>query len=210
MCCRYYVNAGTYTEALKLTGTAAPLRADWQAASHHAEKAGPDSFLPRDIHPSDAAPILFLDNGRLVLSDMRWGLPGQGEAKGKLLINARAETVTERRTFAPLAQNFRCIVPASLFYEWNPQKEKIRFSRKDDPLLCMAGIYAPDPDGFRFVIITTDANASMRQVHDRMPLIFPREQATDWILHPEKTEKLLAQGSPMLERSHEYEQLSFF
>ncbi len=253
MCCRYYVNAGTYTEVGELldTGTAAkavlgsgpasgaetyadresslpgcfvqsplrpdiaapgqkPSRPDAAAPGQKPLQSGADPFRPRDIHPSDTAPILLGEDGRLVLAGMRWGLPGQGEARGKLLINARAETLTERRTFAPLAQNFRCIVPASLFYEWNPKKEKIRFANRDNSLLCMAGIYAPGPDGARFVVITTEANASMRPVHDRMPLIFSKEQAADWILRPEETEKFLAQGSPMLKRSQEYEQLSFF
>ena len=57
---------------------------------------------------------------------------------------------------------------------------------------------------------TTGANASMLPVHDRMPLILEKNQVTDWILESDRTESLLRQLPPLLERNTEYEQLSFF
>lgn len=210
MCCRYYVNAGIYREVgdlLKEAGS--PAKACLPADP---------LFRPRDIHPSETAPVLLSRQGRLQLLGMQWGFPSADSRnpsssagyRGKLLINARAETLLQKPTFAPLALNFRCIIPASLFYEWNPQKEKVRFSWESDPLLCMAGIYRPDPDDFRFAVITTDANESMRPVHDRMPLIFPREAAIRWICRADQTEALLASASPQLKREQDYRQLSLF
>lgn len=201
MCCRYYVNAGLYEEVKDVTG----------------DDAGASLFREGDIRPSGTAPVILAQSGRLQLSGMRWGLPlpdpvcpSGSASRGKLLINARAETLLQKPVFAPLARSFRCIIPAGLFYEWNARKEKVSFSPQEGSLLCMAGIYRPGPEGLRFVIITTDANDSMRPVHDRMPLIFPKDMAASWIRRADKVEDMLKQKSPELKRMQEYQQLSLF
>ena len=65
-------------------------------------------------------------------------------------------------------------------------------------------------DGEHFVILTTQANASMAPVHSRMPLVLEREQVRDWILDSAKTKELLGQEPPQLERDCEYEQQTLF
>ena len=74
----------------------------------------------------------------------------------------------------------------------------------------MAGIYSRYQDGERFVILTTQANASMQPVHDRMPLLLGENEVADWILDSKKTESILRETPFLLERSTEYEQLRFF
>ena len=60
---------------------------------------------------------------------MKWRFPG---FTGKeLLINARAESVLEKRTFQESVRHRRCVVPAKGFYEWNAKKEKYQFERLD-------------------------------------------------------------------------------
>lgn len=61
-----------------------------------------------------------------------------------------------------------------------------------------------------FVILTTQANASMAPVHSRMPLVLEREQVREWILDSAKTKELLGQEPPQLERDCEYEQQTLF
>ena len=61
----------------------------------------------------------------------------------------------------------------------------------------------------RFVILTTDANESMRKVHDRMPLILEKEQLADWF-DDRKMEDLPHQVPIQLKREAEYEQQSLF
>ena len=89
-----------------------------------------------DVFPSQNAMILKGEGNHLAAEQMRWGFPGF--EKGKLLINARAETALERPTFRESVQDRRCIIPARGFYEWNKSKEKFIFERKETPVLFMA------------------------------------------------------------------------
>lgn len=104
----------------------------------------------------------------------------------------------------------RVVVPATWFYEWNRNKEKNIFYRKEQPVIFMAGIYNRYQGEDRFVILTTEANASMSPVHNRMPLILESEEIADWIFEKEKTEQLLHKVPCLLERRTEFEQLSLF
>lgn len=65
-------------------------------------------------------------------------------------------------------------------------------------------------DEDRFVILTTEANASMEPVHNRMPLILEPVEVRTWILEKSRTEELLHKISCLLERRTEFEQLSLF
>ena len=56
-----------------------------------------------------------------------------------LLINARAETAVERRTFRESVLHRRCVIPAKGFWEWNKSKEKFSFERWDSSVMFMAG-----------------------------------------------------------------------
>ena len=103
------------------------------------------------------------------LKEMHWGFP-QYQKKG-LLINARAETALERRTFCDSVRHRRCIIPAKHFYEWDSDKNKVTFFREDRPILFMAGFYNWFQNEECFMILTTQANASVSPVHNRMPVV---------------------------------------
>lgn len=139
-----------------------------------------------------------------------WGYPGYG--KGREIINARAETVREKPSFrADFAQR-RCVIPARGFYEWNPKKEKFYFSGSA-PVLYLAGIYSNDPGKERVTILTTQANASMQPVHDRMPLLIPAEELEKWMEEEDWAAHFLKESPVELKREKEntgYEQLSLF
>ena len=124
MCGRYYVDDETAREIEKLVRD---LDRKLQI-----ERTG-------DVVPSQNAMIIKGEGNYLTSEQMRWGFPGF--EKGKLLINARAESVRERRTFRDSVQHRRCIIPARGFYEWNKRKEKFSYERKDTPVLFMAGCY---------------------------------------------------------------------
>ena len=161
-----------------------------------------------DVFPSQNAMILKGEGNHLAAEQMRWGFPGF--EKGKLLINARAETALERPTFRESVQDRRCIIPARGFYEWNKSKEKFIFERKDAPVLFMAGCYNWYEGQERFVILTTDANSSVAPVHNRMPLILEPEELKDWVLDDQATESLLHKTPVLLEHHAEYEQMRLF
>lgn len=193
MCGRYYVDDETAREIEKLVRDL-----DRRLKM---ERTG-------DVFPSQNAMILKGEGNHLAAEQMRWGFPGF--EKGKLLINARAETALERPTFRESVQDRRCIIPARGFYEWNKSKEKFIFERKDEPVLFMAGCYNRYEGQERFVILTTDANPSVASVHNRMPLILEPEELKDWVLDEQVAESLLHKTPVLLEQCAEYEQMRLF
>ncbi len=102
------------------------------------------------------------------------------------------------------------MIPATWFYEWNRNKEKNIFYRKEKPVLFMAGFYNLYPDGEHFVILTTRANESMEAVHNRMPLLLEDGEILPWITQPDRTQDFLHKVPGLLERRSEYEQISLF
>ena len=193
MCGRYYVDDETAREIEKLVRDL--------DRRMKMERTG-------DVFPSQNAMILKGEGNHLAAEQMRWGFPGF--EKGKLLINARAETALERPTFRESVQDRRCIIPARGFYEWNKSKEKFTFERKETPVLFMAGCYNRYEGQERFVILTTDANSSVAPVHNRMPLILEPEELKDWVLDEQVAESLLHKTPLLLEQRAEYEQMRLF
>ena len=136
-----------------------------------------------------------------------WGFPGFD--KGKLLINARAESVKDRPTFADSFAGRRCVLPAAGFYEWDRKKEKVIFTVPESKILYLAGIYRPYGEENRFVILTREANASMAPVHDRMPLILSRGEVGPWVRGVNEADDILAKKLPLLRAERPYEQMTF-
>lgn len=193
MCGRYYVDDETAREIEKLVRNL-----DRKLQIEHAG----------DVFPSQNATIIKGQGDHLVAEKMRWGFPGL--EKGKLLINARAESALERRTFQDSVRYRRCVIPARGFYEWNKAKERFTFERKEAPVLFMAGCYNWYQDQACFVILTTEANPSVSPVHSRMPLVLEAEELEDWVLDDGATEHLLHKTPVMLEAHTEYAQMNLF
>ena len=197
MCGRYHFSAELLDEIRDLTE-----QKDWKLEL---------GVLDRDIHPGDTAPVITAagdQGGSLRACRQKWGYPGPG-GKG-LGFNARSESVFEKRMFRDSVSQRRAAVPVSWFYEWNKNKEKFTFTKEGSRILFLAGFYGRYEDGDRFVILTTQANASMAPVHSRMPLVLEREQVREWILDSKKTKELLGQEPPRLARDCEYEQQTLF
>lgn len=157
-----------------------------------------------DIHPTDAAPVIVSCKNGLILTEKRWGFPGGSGSS--VIFNARAESALDKRMFARGILCRRAVIPADRFYEWNRQKEKSSFRREDSPILYMAGFYDSFDGTDRFVILTTAANQSVIQIHDRMPLILEKHQIEDWIHKDDAAGLMLKQTPVMLIRESEYEQ----
>ena len=161
-----------------------------------------------DYTPGMSAPALAAGTGSGVcMEPLLWGFPGFD--KGRLLINARAESVKDRPTFADSFAGRRCALPAAGFYEWDKKKEKVIFTIPDRPILYLAGIYRPYGDENRFVVLTREANASMEPVHDRMPLILSGDEVLPWVSDAAKAGEILTKELPMLKAERPYEQISF-
>ena len=104
-------------------------------------------------------------------------------------INARAETVASSGMCRGALASRRCIVPADAFYEWKAMadgKQPYAIARTDGAPLAFAGLWegwrAPDGETLRtFTICTTEANADMARLHNRMPVILEREAWPVWL-----------------------------
>ncbi|WP_174733089.1 SOS response-associated peptidase [Mesobacillus harenae] len=136
---------------------------------------------------------------------LRWGfIPAwaQDEAIGYKMINARAETLSEKISFKNSFKQKRCIILSDGFYEWKREgklKKPYRFVMKDRKPFAMAGLWERwNKNGsniFTCTIITTEANAVTKEVHDRMPVVLTKEAQQVWlsksIEDPEQLKSLL-------------------
>jgi putative SOS response-associated peptidase YedK len=149
-----------------------------------------------EVFPTNLAPILIEERGEVSPTLSNWGFPKFDE-KG-VIINARAETAFEKRTFRDSLLNRRCIIPSTGFYEWNSEKKKFLFRLEGTNALYMAGLYSYYRDEMRYVILTTQANESMKEIHTRMPLVIPKEEIGTWITDHRATNDLLMRIPPQL------------
>lgn len=161
----------------------------------------------KELHPTETAPVICKRENTLCAMEMKWGFEGKDK---KLLINARAETALNKPTFSDSILHRRCVIPASHFYEWSRDGQKVTFRYSASPILYMAGFYRMYDNEPHFIIVTTPANASMLPVHDRMPLILEEWELTEWLNNDAKVVEFLKKSSPLLERQQDYEQMSLF
>lgn len=131
------------------------------------------------------------------LAAMRWGLVpswAKDPDHGARLINARVETVAEKPSFRAALARRRCLIPADGYYEWQTQRTPSGKSLKQphfiapEPgaMLVMAGLYEywRAPTGEWLVsttIITTQATDRLGMLHDRMPMVVPRQHWDAWL-----------------------------
>ena len=202
MCGRYYVEDDIETKVRRILQD--PAADDGALTDITLTGAG-----THDVCPSETA-LLITADGRdhLACREMTWGFPNPA-GKG-LLINARAETVHEKRMFRAGIRGRRCVIPAAGFYEWDRDGNRATFTLHGRRPVWLAGFYDLYDNAQRFIILTTVANDSMKPVHDRMPCFLAPERIRDWILHDEQTDAFLSEEMPALQRYQEYEQQSLF
>lgn len=138
------------------------------------------NLAPRyNVCPTQEAPIVRLTQaGRRELAQLRWGPPG-GPGRGPL-INARGETVAQLPAFRDSFRRRRCLVPADGFYEWrveNGTKQPFRIGFRGGAPFAFAGIWQDEG----FTIVTTDANAKLAPIHERMPVILTTDDYATWL-----------------------------
>jgi len=152
------------------------------------------TLKPRyNLSPGQEAPIVVREDAK-ILKMMRWGLVpywAKEASIGYKMINARAETLTQKTSFKKSFKERRCLVLADGFYEWRKTERKgvkipIRFVLKSREPFAFAGLWDvwQKPDGDKllsFTIITTEANDLLRSVHDRMPVILHEKDEDKWL-----------------------------
>jgi putative SOS response-associated peptidase YedK len=139
---------------------------------------------------------------------LRWGLVpfwAKDPSIGSRMINARAEGLPDNRAYRAAFKRRRCLVPADGFYEWQPagrRKQPYFVRLASGAPLALAGLWeqwkGPEGDAIAtFTIVTTAANAQLRDVHDRMPVVIAPADYDEWLSSPNPSTLLVPwQGEP--------------
>ncbi|MTI68832.1 MAG: SOS response-associated peptidase [Firmicutes bacterium] len=154
-----------------------------------------DFTVMKEIFPSNKVPII-INREKKEIRKMKWGF--SPSFTKRLIINARAETVNEKRLFKNSFIRRRCLIPASSFFEWekvNGNSYKYKIEIKNKNIFSMAGIYDfyKDKNGDEieaFTILTTNANNKMKKIHRRMPVILNESDEKIWLKEIENYNKL--------------------
>ena len=188
MCCRYYFseNEPAFKEALA-KALASSLRERFIK-----EYARP-VITEGEVRPTDIVPVVASNrNGERSAFPMKWGFTMPGSKN--VIVNARVESAAEKPMFREAWQRRRCMIPASWYYEWQHFRlpdgrtrtgEKYAVQPKDSDITWLAGLYRmEETNGFRypvFVVLTREPCGTVRDIHDRMPVILPESAVDDWI-----------------------------
>jgi putative SOS response-associated peptidase YedK len=151
------------------------------------------NFPPRyNVAPTQPIAIVRLLDGKRHFALVRWGLLPSWVKDPKtftLLINARGESAAEKPAFRAAMKRRRCLIPADGFYEWQAAGERKRpfyVHAKSGAPLAFAGLWETwtGPNGEELetaAIVTTQANRTLKPIHDRMPAIVPPEGFDLWL-----------------------------
>ncbi len=148
-----------------------------------------------NVAPTTQVPVVVERDGDRTLDTMRWGFVpfwAKELGKGPQPINARVETIDDRRMFASSFRNRRVLLPADGFYEWQARepgskKQPWYIHDPDDRPLGFAGIWTTwtDEDSGEPVestcILTRDAAGRMTDLHHRMPVVLPENLWATWL-----------------------------
>lgn len=156
------------------------------------------NFPPRyNIAPTQEAPVIRMEaDGQRHLRLLSWGLVpfwAGDTGIGTRLINARAESAATKPAFRAAFHKRRCLVLADGFYEWRKpattggRKQPYRVTRADGAPFAFAGLWESwwaredEAPVETFTILTTDANATLAPIHERMPVVLASAAVAAWL-----------------------------
>ncbi|MGV3660808.1 MAG: SOS response-associated peptidase [Prosthecobacter sp.] len=151
-----------------------------------------EKYRKQNHAPTMPGPVVRTADTGPAVEMLRWGFVGQRRADGgpaPLHINARCETVSRLPVFRDSWAHRRCLVIADWFYEWDQQprpKQPWRFVLEDEEPMVMAGFWKPTtlPNGQSvdaYAVVTTEANATVGRIHDRMPVLLHERDWRTWL-----------------------------
>jgi putative SOS response-associated peptidase YedK len=151
-----------------------------------------DFYLPNyNAAPSEHIIAMIHHDKQYRVGPIRWGfIPNYAKdmKSGFQMVNARSETLLEKKAFKDVIKSNRCVIFADSFYEWkkiNGIKVPYRIQLKDQEVFAFAGLWSPYKDREKTIytatIITTKANGFMSKIHDRMPVILKESEIASWL-----------------------------
>ncbi|MGY1847761.1 SOS response-associated peptidase [Blastococcus sp. SYSU DS1021] len=205
MCGRYAASRKPEDLALEFEAVPAggqpPLAADYNVAPTK------DVYVVRHARERDAEGVP-TGGGFRELRAVRWGLVpswAKDVSVGNRMLNARAESLTEKPAFRSAARSRRCLVPADGWYEWakrldSPAKQPYFITPEDGSVLAMAGLWEVWGKGedrlYTCTVVTSPATGALAEIHDRMPLVLPRERWAEWLDPAREDVVELARSTP--------------
>ena len=156
------------------------------------EGAGSPRQARFNIAPGQETLTVVSDGSRNNARYMRWGLIpswAKDASAGSRMINARAETIDARPAFRNAFERRRCLVLADGFYEWmkvGRRRTPVRVILRSGEPFAFAGLWETwrSPEDVvvtSCAIVTTTHNAVLQPIHNRMPVILPREAEILWL-----------------------------
>lgn len=199
MCTRFFIEPSEemnpYTEA---AGSTALLR-------RMTDRLGREFKTSGEIRPTDIAAVIAPSaSAEKAVYPMIWGyhIPG---VKGPV-VNARIESAKEKASFSSDWRRHRCIIPASCYFEWEHIRTsggrlqtggKYAIRPEASDLTYLAGLYHMEETcGLAypvFTVLTREPTPKLARIHNRMPVILPREAIGDWICPDSDPEKIAAE-----------------
>ncbi len=161
-------------------------------------KLGKSLFMSGDLYPSDIAPVLAPNKyGKMSIFPMAWGFTHQ--ATPKPLANCRVKTADTKILWRDSWYRRRCVIPASWYYEWgyplyeddsrsiiehrNAKRIKFAIQTEGSDITYIAGLYRYEDHGDMqvpmFTVLTKEAVGTVRDIHDRMPVILDKDSLQD-------------------------------
>ena len=188
MCTRFYIDISD-KELREIVAAAGN-----SALAEKFMRAGDPMTPSGEIHPTDVVPVIATARaGKQAVFPMKWGFSMKGLRGGgsiSTLLNARSETAGQKQTFRDAWREHRCIIPASYYFEWEhftspdgrkKAGQKYAIQPAGSTVTWLGGLYRIE-DGFpHFVVLTRPPAADIEFIHDRMPVILPKECIGEWI-----------------------------
>ena len=135
-----------------------------------------------EIRPADIIPVVANSPSMSTgVYAMKWGYT---MPDGKPMFNARSETAATKPLFSDGMRQRRCIIPATLYFEWQKvgtQKIKHAIATTGSDMIYMAGIYRIEGNRAACSILTRPPADCISHIHNRMPVILPEAATSDWL-----------------------------
>lgn len=142
-----------------------------------------------EVRPTDIVPVIAPNSEKIqTVFPMQWGF--RNPEHDFTVFNARCETAGSKPTFSDAWKSHRCIIPASYYFEWEHLKstdgrvktgDKYAIQPAGDDITWLCGLYRMEEGLPHFVVLTRDPAGELVSIHDRMPLMMPRNMIDEWI-----------------------------
>lgn len=200
MCTRFYISiSDKELREIVQAAQASPLAEKFTLAGDSMTASGGEIF------PTNVVPVIASSkSGKKTVFPMKWGYALKGkDSKVSMILNARSETADKKPTFRDSWRQHRCIIPASYYFEWEHvtdqdrrrtpdagsvmgqtrRSEKIKYAiqPKASEATWLCGLYRIENGLPHFVVLTREPGEGIRFIHDRMPLILPKDRIDAWI-----------------------------